>query len=208
MLVFIDDSGDAGFKLDKGSTRFFVIAVVIFDDPLEAEKTALAIKELRRDLGFPDDVEFKFYKSRPEIREKFLKVVSQFKFRIRYIVVDKTLIHSPELRGNKNSFYGYIIKTVLKNSYDSILNAKIKIDGSGDRRFRRSFLSYLRRQLNTNEKKIIKHCKLVDSKSNVLIQLADMIAGTIKRSYDVSKKDGKFLKKIIKKHIEDEWEFK
>ncbi|TSC88726.1 MAG: hypothetical protein G01um10145_752 [Microgenomates group bacterium Gr01-1014_5] len=26
MLVFIDDSGDAGFKLEKGSSRFFVIA--------------------------------------------------------------------------------------------------------------------------------------------------------------------------------------
>lgn len=36
MLVFIDDSGDAGFKLDKGSTPFFVIACVIFDDDLEA----------------------------------------------------------------------------------------------------------------------------------------------------------------------------
>lgn len=32
MLVFIDDSGDPGFKLDKGSSRFFVICSVIFDD--------------------------------------------------------------------------------------------------------------------------------------------------------------------------------
>ncbi len=38
MLVFIDDSGDAGFKLGKGSSEFFVISAVIFDDNLEAEK--------------------------------------------------------------------------------------------------------------------------------------------------------------------------
>jgi hypothetical protein len=38
MLVFIDDSGDPGFKLDRGSTPFFVIALVIFEDELEATK--------------------------------------------------------------------------------------------------------------------------------------------------------------------------
>ena len=35
MLVFIDDSGDPGFKLGKGSTSHFIIGMVIFDDELE-----------------------------------------------------------------------------------------------------------------------------------------------------------------------------
>ena len=47
MLVFIDDSGDPGFKLAKGSSAIFVISCVIFDDELEAEKTSVAIKEVR-----------------------------------------------------------------------------------------------------------------------------------------------------------------
>ena len=97
---------------------------------------------------------------------------------------------------------------VLKHSDGSILNAKVKIDGSGDRVFRRNFLTYLRKQLNTGDRKIMNHCRLVDSKSNVLIQMADMIAGTIRRSYDEDKKDGIVLKTIIKKHIQDEWQFK
>lgn len=54
MLVFIDDSGDPGFKINRGSSRYFVIALVIFKDELEAEKTAVAIKELRRSFKFPD----------------------------------------------------------------------------------------------------------------------------------------------------------
>ena len=49
MLVFIDDSGDPGFKIEKGSSTHFVIAMVCFDDTLEAEKTTVAIKELKRD---------------------------------------------------------------------------------------------------------------------------------------------------------------
>ncbi len=52
MHVFIDDSGDPGFKLNKGSSSHFVIAMVIFDDELEIEKTAVAIKELKRKLKF------------------------------------------------------------------------------------------------------------------------------------------------------------
>jgi len=63
MQVFIDDSGDAGFKINKGSSRFFVISAVIFSDDLEIEKTALEIKKLKRELRFPDDIEFKFNKS-------------------------------------------------------------------------------------------------------------------------------------------------
>lgn len=30
MLIFIDDSGDPGFKMDAGSSHFFVIALLIF----------------------------------------------------------------------------------------------------------------------------------------------------------------------------------
>ncbi len=36
MLVFIDESGDTGLKIDKGSSKYFVIALVIFEDHEEA----------------------------------------------------------------------------------------------------------------------------------------------------------------------------
>ena len=208
ILVFIDDSGDPGFKIEKGSTKFFVISCVIFKDELEVEKTAVAIKQLKRDLKFPDTVEFKFNKSRKKVRIKFLQTVNKFDFKIRSLVIEKKLIKSAELKSNKNSFYSYAIKLLLKHSGNSIFNAKVKIDGSGDRIFRRNFLSYLRRQLNTKQKKIIKSCKLVNSKANMLIQMADMVAGAIRRSYDITKADAKIYKSILKKRIEDEWRFK
>lgn len=208
MLVFIDDSGDPGFKTEKGASEFFIISLVIFEDELEAEKTALAIKELRRSLGFPDDVEFKFNKSRKDVREKFLSSINKLSFKIRSLVIDKSKIYSDELRNNKSSFYSYAIKTILKYSSKSIFNAKVKIDGSGDRVFRKNFLGYLRTQLGSGQQKIIKNCRLVDSRGNVLIQMADMVAGSIRRSYDKDKTDAKLYKKIIQKHIEDEWSFK
>ncbi|KKS32054.1 MAG: hypothetical protein UU93_C0011G0015 [Candidatus Amesbacteria bacterium GW2011_GWA2_42_12] len=207
MLVFVDDSGDPGFKIDKGSSLVFVIACVVFDDELEAEKTAVVIKELRRKLKFPDSVEFKFNNSRKEVKELFLNTVNTYKFKIRCLVVKKNLIHSKKLQSSKNSFYSYAVKLLLEHSGGSIIDAKIRIDGSGDRVFRKSFTTYLRKELNSKQEKIMRDCKLVDSKSNVLIQLADMIAGSIRRSYDEGKSDRNLYKKIILKHIEDEWQF-
>lgn len=207
MLVFIDDSGDPGFKFEKGSTLFFIISAVIFDDNLEAEKTAVAVKQLKRDLGFSDGVEFKFNKSSKKVRIAFLEAIKPYKFKIRSLVVEKKIIRSNELK-NKNPFYSYAIKMLLKYSGGSISDASIKIDGSGDRVFRKAFIGYLRRQLNNKQRRIMKKCRLENSKNNVLIQLADMIAGSIHRSYQIEKTDKDIYKAIIKKHIEDEWKFK
>jgi len=208
MLIFIDDSGDAGFKIDQGSSRFFIISAVIFQDNLEAEKTAVAIKELKRKLGFSDWVEFKFNGSRKSVIQDFLNVINKFDFKIRSLVIDKEKIRSEELKNNKNSFYSYAIKMLLKYSGNSILNASVKIDGSGDRLFRKNFLTYLRKQVNQKDKQIMRKCRLIDSKNNVLIQMADMVAGSIRRSCEKDRKDCAVYKGIIKKHIEDEWLFK
>lgn len=208
MLVFIDDSGDAGFKLEKGSSKFFVIACVIFEDDLEVLKTAVSIKELRRSLKLVDYREFKFNSSTRKIREEFLKAINKFQFKIRCIVIDKTLIKSSELKSKIESFYSYAIKLVLKHNNNSIQNAKIRIDGSGGREFRKNFITYLRKELNSQERNIMKNCRFVDSKNNDLIQLADMIAGSIRRSYESDKTDKLIYKSIIKKHIQDEWNFK
>lgn len=207
MLVFIDDSGDAGFKIDKGSSQFFVIALIIFDDELEAEKTAVAIKDFRRLMKFSDVEEFKFHKSSKSVREGFLKAINPLQFKVRCLVIDKKAVRSDELKTNKNSFYSYVIKMALKHSGNSIFNAKVKIDGSGDRAFRKGFLAYLRKELTFGQRKIMQNCKLVNSNGNVLIQMADMVAGSILRSYS-DKTDSDLYIGIIRKHIEDKWNFK
>ncbi len=208
MIVFIDDSGDPGFNIAGGASAYFAVACVIFDDELVAEETALAIKKYRRKIGFPDTVEFKFAKSRNEIRKGFLQTIAKFDFRIRAVVVNKSIIRSEELKHSKDSFYNYFIKQVLLHNKGTLKNSKIRLDGHGDRLFRRNMTVYLRRELNVSQRKVMKNLRLVNSKQNVLIQMADMIVGAIRRSYDSSKKDSKAYRAIIKKKIEDCWEFK
>ena len=207
MLVFIDDSGDPGFKIDKGSTPVFVIACVIFDDELEAEKTAVTIKEFRRKLKFSDKYEFKFNKSSKELRLKFLKQIASCKFRIRAIVFDKKKIRSAELKTSKQSFYNYAIKMVLKHNFGTIKEAKLRLDGHGDRLYKREVIKYLRNELNNPNEKIFQKLQFVDSRSNVLIQLADMVAGSIHRVHQVNKNDAKGYYSLIKKREDNLWNF-
>ncbi len=207
MLVFIDDSGDPGFKIDRGSSPVFVIACIIFDDELEAERTAVHIKEYRRRLKKSDRFEFKFNKSDKKTRLKFLEEISQFHFRIRVIVFDKAKIQSFELKTSKHSFYNYAIKMVLKHSFGTIKEAKIRLDGHLDRIYKREVIRYLRKELNNREERVFQKLQFVDSKTNVLIQTADMIAGAIHRKYVKRNTDSKDYFAVIRRKVEDLWEF-
>ncbi len=208
MIIFIDESGDPGFKVAKGSSKSFVISLIIFNDEIDAEETALEIKKLKRDLVKSQDFEFKFNKCNKELRQIFLKAVQNCNFRIRSIVVQKEKIYSAFLRQSKAGFYNYVLKKVLENNNDSIKDAKIRLDSSGERLFRQSLTTYLRKNLNSKDKKTMKNIRFRDSKKDVLIQLADMIVGSIRKYYDDDTKDAKAYRKLIRKREEDCWEFK
>lgn len=209
MIIFIDESGDSGFKIQKGSSSHFVISLVIFDDTLEAEKTAIKIKEFKRTKKLSDYYEIKFNKLKKSLKIEFLETIKDSKFRVRSIVVEKEIIYSTALQTDKRKYYSFFLKKVLEKNNNTILNAKLRLDGLGEREFKKAMTSYLRRELNHDiSNKIMDNLKFVDSKKDVLIQLADMVAGSIRRSFETDKTDQKIYKDIIKERIEDEWRYK
>ena len=198
MLVFIDDSGDTGFKTH--SSPVFIIVLIIFDDNLVAEETALAIKKLRRELQFPDNVEFKYSKSRRPIQKRFLETVAKYPFRIRAIVVEKAKMKAKFQAAARETFFDHIVMTVLRETKGTVRNAKLHIDKRGEKRVRNEMRVYLSRELDNKIKNIFTELKFVDSKRDNLVQLADMVAGTIGAYYKGSNKE---LFIHIKKRIED-----
>ncbi len=205
MIIFIDESGDSGFKTEKGSSEAFVISLIIFDEELEAEKTAVQIKEFKKSINKTLNYEIKFNKLKRSDKVKFFEDIKGFKFRVRSIVVIKEKIYSNKLRTDTKTYYNFFLKQVLEHNNNTITDAKLRLDGFGERKFKRAMTSYLRQNLNGKTKKIMNNLKFVDSKESVLIQLADMVAGSIHRSYQSEKNDSKIYKDIIKERIEDEW---
>ncbi|MCB1806393.1 MAG: DUF3800 domain-containing protein [Candidatus Competibacteraceae bacterium] len=204
MLVLIDESGDPGFKVSKGSSPVFVVAMVIFNDFLDAEHTSKSVSELRKKLRVKP--EFKFNKSHNSIRDEFFKSLEHHKFTIRSLVVIKSRIHSAGLRDNTDRFYNFFVRMLLNHDNGMLNNARVKIDGSGDRRFKQELQAYLRRLL----KERIASIKFADSRRDNLIQLADMAAGAIARSYNEDRKDADRWLKMLQNagKIGDKWEFR
>jgi hypothetical protein len=204
MLILIDESGDAGFKVARGSSPYFVVAMVIFRDLQEAEAASAAIAHARDRLKIK--TEFKFNKCSHQVRDGFFEAVHPFRFTVRALVVDKARIYSQGLRDNKELFYNYFVKTLLHHDGGALRGARVKIDGSGDRDFKRELERYLRGQIDGAK---VASVRFSESHRDNLIQLADMAAGAIFRSYrQDDRKDATRWRKMLAGKIENVWEFK
>jgi len=203
MLVFIDESGDPGFKLTKGSTPAFVVCLVAFRDKEQAQLVQASIKQVAAaNKVYP---EFKFSDSRDPIRDLFFETVLPFEFCVRAIVIQKEKIYSPHLRSDKEAFYSFFVKSMLKFDNGLLKDARVVIDGSGERVFKKELGSYLRRH---TEKGAIKKVVFSDSRSDQLVQLADMCAGAIARSYRLDRSTPDRWRKMLTPKIDDIWDFR
>jgi hypothetical protein len=205
LLVFIDESGDPGFKISKGSSPIFVTSMVIFEDSDSAASAQTAILQLQKALRIQP--EFKFNKCCDDYKAEFFGVVGRHKFTTRSVVVQKELIYSEALRTVKESFYKFFIRQMMENDGGVLHDAKIVIDGSGDREFKRQFAAYLRKHLRPG---CMRDLQLKDSQKDSLIQLADMTAGAVARSYRKDRKDAAKWRGMLAEggKLGNVWEFK
>lgn len=148
--------------------------------------------------------EFKFNKSSNQVRDDFFQAVRGCPFTVRAIVVRKEVIYSPYLMTNKEDFYRFFVRQMLTHD-DGILNkAKIVIDRSGDREFRQRLKTSLQRQIGARLKSI----SFGNSKSDPLVQLADMSVGAIARSYRTDRPHSHRWRRMLAPRINDIWDFR
>lgn len=195
-LVFIDDSGDPDFKTASSSN--FVIAAAVFIDPAVAILLSTRISEYRKSLGWRDDYEFKFTKVRKDIIISLLKMVTEYDFQIYATYVNKSSFQYTSSIVDKEKLYNWTIKELLTTI--PLTNAKIEIDGRSSKQNMYHTAAYLRREINPDKsKKLV--IKFEDSVDDNLIQLADIIAGSIHRYINANKTDYATYAKIIKHKI-------
>jgi hypothetical protein len=146
MLVFIDESGDPGLNIEGGSSKYFVVAHVAFDDHDEALAADDRISRLRKEQGFPAKFEFHFNKMRPAYRRRFLEAVASYNFFYFAVVMNKAKLTDPEFQF-KESIYKYACGLLLEDAKPRLNNAIVVVDGSESKSFRRELKSYLVRKL-------------------------------------------------------------
>lgn len=202
MLVFIDESGDPGFKVEKGSTPIFAAAMVLFDNAQNAQATEQVIRQAMQRLRVRP--EFKFNKSSSQVRDGFFQAVQNCPFSVRAIVVRKEAIYSPHLMTDKEDFYRFFIRQMMIHDNGALVDAKVVIDGSGDRKFKQMLRSSLRRQVGDR----LKSLRFGNSRNDYLVQLADMCVGAIARSYRTDRRDARRWRQMLGPRINDVWDFR
>lgn len=199
MLVFVDESGDAGLKLGRGSSEFFVLTLLIFRENEAAAAADGSVDVIRNELKLSPRSEFKFNKLRDAGRRYFLQSVAAHDFVYFSVVVNKAKLTGPGFTF-KEPFYKYVCSLAFNNCREHLKDATIIIDGSGSREFRQQLQTYIKGKVNdkSDVRAYIKKIKIEDSKKNNLLQLVDMVCGAVARSYS-SKKDTPPYRSLIKR---------
>ncbi len=197
MLVFIDESGDTGLKLNGSSSPNLIITLVLFDDRAQAEAADKRIGELKRELSVHPEFEFHFSKLRHDWRERFLREMAAFEFFYFSVVLKKAELTEKGL-ANSLALYRYTCSLVFESAKPHLSEAIVVMDGTGSQQFRRELAAYLRKKVNEpgDGGKFISKVKLQDSHKNHLLQLADMVCGAVARSL-TDKPNAKACRKLI-----------
>ena len=203
MFVYLDESGDTGFRFEHGSSRYFVLTLLLVDDPIPFQT---AVDELRERLGFAPRNEFKFYRSSEEVRWAFLQMLRRQSFTARLLVIDKMLMSEPHMR-KRETFYNFLVQMILKHGNGTINDATLILDESvKGKKSKQELATYLRQALNAdrNQRKITS-VRYHKSHTDNLIQAADMVSGAVYARYH--KGDPSYLDSIRSK-ISDLWEWR
>ncbi|GMO63913.1 MAG: DUF3800 domain-containing protein [Rickettsiales bacterium] len=173
MYLFIDESGDPGFV--NSLTKYFVISAVIVEKE-NIEQISKKINEIKNYFNIPKTAEIKFSKSNDRLKEHFYNIIKDTNFTTKSIIVKKDSIFSDYLKTKNEKFYNLMLKMLIDN-IKLAENTSIVIDGKSNIIMK----AKLKKYINKNN---IKKIEFNNSKSNNLLQLADMIASALGYYYN------------------------
>ena len=199
--IYIDDSGDSGLRSDSSSN--FIIASVVLIGQENRDNLIQAISEYKKGLGWRQREELKFHKTHKDVIRLAIKTANKYDYSAYAIVLDKSKIDIRALSSvERGSIFLYTIKELLIRL--NLPDSDIVIDGVRGPKYTKKARTYLRRELKSVGLKTGR-ISFEDSRSNSLVQLADLVAGSVARSLtnkadaeDYIKLFGRKLKKIFK----------
>lgn len=197
MLVFIDESGDPGMRGKQGSSSVFIVTAVTFGDRDEASACDCRIDRLREELRIHPRFEFHFNSCCRSIRERFLTETAKFQYFYMSFIFNKSKLYGEGFQ-YKNSFYKYAVNLLFENLKPHLNNAIVIFDRCGNREFQQELKKYLGKKVNPkDQERLVSKIKTNDSRSNNLLQLADMVCGAVGRYLKKAKDDHLIYRRMI-----------
>lgn len=183
LLAFADEYGNNSFDFTKQGTHFIVASIIINED--EREEIEEGIEQIRRKYFQTGEIKSKKVADNHSRRLQILNDISKLNFNIYALVTDKQRLHGEGFK-YKEVFYKYLNGILYKELFKAYPKLKLYVDEHGGNDFLRSFKKYVQK---THIRTLFSGSEFEtgDSKASLIIQLADFIAGTLGRCYDLNK---------------------
>ncbi|WP_413298967.1 DUF3800 domain-containing protein [Bacillus sp. 1P10SD] len=199
---FLDEFGDYRFDFDKSdvSTHFIIVAILVKDSnkaSLEQE-----MDRIRQAYVQTGDLTTRSFDNDHTQRMQILNEIKDLPFSVYAYVIDKRKIREDSGIMSKSSFVKYVNKMVYKDLNRSFEQLDLVADNRDEKLFLREFKNYIRTKSIPD---LFNHSTFGfnNSKSNILLQLADVIAGTLAKGYDLTHQSNQYRSffKIIRNKI-------
>lgn len=202
--AFIDEFGAFGFDFDNSgcSSHFIVVAIVV--DEKDLPTVSDGIEVIRKKFFQTGEMKSNKIGKNHSRRMAVLNELKQLPFHIFSIVCDKRKIYENSGLRYKQPFYKFINNIVhqeLRINYSSLV---ITADEVGGNDYLSSFAEYVRSKeipLDLFDSSLF---KFENSKHSIIIQLADIVAGSLAYNYDIHKtaeSDGHNYKSLLDNKI-------
>lgn len=186
--AFVDEFGQFGFNFEaeSGSTHFIVTAIIV--DECDLETVSAGVEDIRKRYFQTGEMKSSKVSKNHQKRNQILQELLKLPFQIFAIICDKRKISENSGLHYKQSFYKFLDNLVYQELRVSFSNLVIVADEMGGNDFMESFAQYVRSKevpLSFFDKSLF---RFENSKNSVIIQVADIVSGSLAFCYDEHKK--------------------
>lgn len=184
---FVDEYGDTSINIEKAGVSAFFIITVIFVPEEELSSKQEAAERIRSRYFQSGEMKSSKIGSNDERRIKILNDLNEIGIQTFSLAVDKRELYKDSGLAWKRSFFKYLHRLLYERVYRIFENLAVTADEHGSEEFMEGFKAYLDRVIPTNlfSKQTFNFAKSSDS---VLLQVADIISGSLARCFDPNKK--------------------
>ena len=186
--AFVDEFGAFGYDFsNSGCTTHFIISAIIVDrDNLQI--VADGVSAIRQKYFQQGEIKSSKIGKNHKRRITILNELKQLPFHIFAFVCDKQKVYENSGLRFKKTFYKFLNNIVYQELRIAYSNLTITADEIGDNDYIQSFVAYVKSKEITLDLFDNSLFRFQNSKYNVILQLADIISGSLAYNYDERKK--------------------
>lgn len=186
--ILLDESGDLGFKLGSGSSKYFIVTIIFARSKRPLEKIAKTVhsslSKKHKKVGA-----LHAYKEAPQTRARILRKLNSADCSILAVILNKEKVHT-RLRDEKAVLYNYVANILL----DRLMKLKpispdapitlLASQRETDKFLNQNFSDYLERQISDNHALRLT-IEIASPHKEKSLQIVDFGSWALYRKYEI-----------------------